>query len=543
MQKSVGINGKSRMQVAAETLYQVLSTLQGEEKIHAGVLFYGHRVGWNQKDPDELLYQQDWSGEIPPNLLPLEDVELVLSPGPIDDSALKQFASQLANVRPWGETPLYLSLVRAAALVDPQSGGETHVVAITDGADNQRQPKDLILTEAQMEQIKTRADVLTAASGPNAKIDLLGFEMDGADNAKARSEFLDICTQTGGAYYPAVSADALLSVLQEILGPSQFSVSDRSLRNTEPIPFGRAVDLKLPDSSPQSFGVSVDRTTEQVLVRGGERVRMYFDRKTNNLFVKPYRKELVASKPFSSKGDVPLADIKVGFHSPRLEPNHENRVRFRCSLSSDSQRFVSRPASVLVRVRALNTDGSPTDNVWYAFNPLFAADVSVPVVEFVAEEWPQECSRARVELWTSWQDIKPEQTLALDQLMASSQAIDSISPPRELIAKQSPEANGTYFLIEKYSDSDKFENPFLMQVAHTNESDNPVQWTVRHRFDPIQKVHLQEMIPDRTSAKGKVDLNIELTSFDLIRKHSQTTAEPMELEVLPAGTILQPTDR
>ncbi|HSG72392.1 MAG TPA: hypothetical protein VLA12_18385, partial [Planctomycetaceae bacterium] len=392
-----------------------------------------------------------------------------------------------------------------------------------------------ILSDAQKQQIKSRDDVVAGATGVNAKIDLLGFEMDPEENQASRAEFLAISSQTGGAYYPAVSADALLSVLQQILGPSEFSVTDRSLKTSEPIPFGQSVDLDLSNSSPQSFGVTVDRTTEQIQVREGERIRMYFDRKESRLFVKPYLNERVENASLLSR-----PEISIGFHTPRRVPDHEDHVRFRCSLSLEEDQFLSRPESVVVRVTALKADGSETENVWYAFNPLFATDVSVPVVEFVAEDWPQDFTRARVEFWASWETIEPEDSRPLEEYLNSSETIDLPMRDRPIFARESPEQNGTYYLIENFSESAPIDNPFLMNIV-SNDPESPLRWRVRHRFDRIRGVHLQEMIPERASSGKPAELQVELRSFEGIIRRSLTTAKPAELEVQPAGTILQPT--
>jgi hypothetical protein len=327
-------------------------------------------------------------------------------------------------------------------------------------------------------------------------------------------------------------------VLREILGPSEFSVHDRTLRRVQPIPFGQSADWDITPGSPETVTVSVEQSTAELLLRGGERVRMYFDRKQRRLFVPPYDQELVSRKPLIPAGRGPVADLTVGFHSPRREPDREDRVRFRCSLASVSGQPVARPAMTLIRVRGLKHDGTPADDLWYAFDPLFATDASTPVVEFVAENWPADCPRAQVEFWASWQPLPPDETLSLGEILDSPKTFSDTAPARELIARRSPAGDGTVFLIENFRAGGPIENPFWMRLSAGDNVEAPDVF-VRHRFDSLRGVHLQEMTPGR--AAGAETWQLELRSFQRLSEGSLSIADPVELTILRAGTILQPT--
>ena len=68
---------------------------QGERRV--GVRFYGHRVGWNTKQPTDRLVQQEYARPIPSDLMPYEDVELILPLGRFDQIAAGRVAQLIAK--------------------------------------------------------------------------------------------------------------------------------------------------------------------------------------------------------------------------------------------------------------------------------------------------------------------------------------------------------------------------------------------------------------------------------------------------------------
>ena len=102
-----------RIEAAKIALKQMLSGLADEGDARVGVIFYGHRVGWNLKKPDEVLRQSDYARPIPDDLRPSEDVEMVLPLGRFDQVVAGGVFDLMKTLKPWGETPLYLSLVDA----------------------------------------------------------------------------------------------------------------------------------------------------------------------------------------------------------------------------------------------------------------------------------------------------------------------------------------------------------------------------------------------------------------------------------------------
>ena len=95
--------------------------LTGEENpFHVGLMIYGHRVGWNPANPNEVVIRDPQNPRRfiprPPEMAqinPSNDVELVLPPGPFSQNEFDEVSRKLATLHNLGETPLYLAIIRA----------------------------------------------------------------------------------------------------------------------------------------------------------------------------------------------------------------------------------------------------------------------------------------------------------------------------------------------------------------------------------------------------------------------------------------------
>jgi hypothetical protein len=210
---------RQRLDLATTNLGSMLDDIvkrnREGEGTRVGVRFYGHRLGWISQG-DELAKQEDYKGTIPDDLTPSEDVELVQPLGRFDGGVASKIDVLLNSLEPWGETPLYLSLMQA--LDDFNSdGAETRksIIAITDGEDYQSlhnlngpkpQPTTLDMLLAAWERSKFRPP-----------IHILGFDIAANQAAAAREAFERIKKRTGGSYKEIKSGADLLTELREHL--------------------------------------------------------------------------------------------------------------------------------------------------------------------------------------------------------------------------------------------------------------------------------------------------------------------------------------
>src|SRR5262249_31663465 len=132
----------TRMEVAKAALLRMLNSLAARGDARVGVLLYGHRVGWSTRERNQLLTQATYGGPLPEGLKPYEDVETILPLGRFDSLAVAKIAERLDKVKPWGETPLYLSLTQALQeFRDDDPDAQKSVVVITDGVNYQFNPR------------------------------------------------------------------------------------------------------------------------------------------------------------------------------------------------------------------------------------------------------------------------------------------------------------------------------------------------------------------------------------------------------------------
>ncbi|MEU6080274.1 VWA domain-containing protein [Streptomyces sp. NPDC047108] len=127
-----------------------------------------------------------------------DDTRLARPVEPLDRAAIKQ---AVADVTPKGDTPIGLSLRRAAAdLPEPAKGslGRRTILLISDGEDTCGAPRPCAVAEQ------------LGGNGVDLRIDTIGFQVRG----KARDELECIAEAGHGSYYDAPDAEALARQLQ-----------------------------------------------------------------------------------------------------------------------------------------------------------------------------------------------------------------------------------------------------------------------------------------------------------------------------------------
>lgn len=195
----------TRMEATKDVLKATLTRLSSQGDHQTSIWLFGHRIAWEEKDDPALLEQTDYlehslGFKALEDLLPGDDVELVRPMTTLMPRDLPTLFSRLDTVKPWGEDPLYLSLVRALdSLSRDAASHRAAVIVITDGANKQ-----------WVSRFKaTKQDVLDAADrrGTPVHIIALGMEADGKRQTEA--EFHQIAERTRGRYHRANSAASI----------------------------------------------------------------------------------------------------------------------------------------------------------------------------------------------------------------------------------------------------------------------------------------------------------------------------------------------
>lgn len=214
--------GTSRMDVAQDALKAQLEELAGSGRYRVAVWLFGHRLAW---EPDviepNLLEQttyleQSLGFSVLADLLPGDDVELVRPMIKLEPQSLQPLYMKLAVVKPWGEDPLYLALVRALDNFGRQvPAADRRIVVITDGGNRQGLSKFLTGKAQVLEAIDRRPVAV--------HIVRLGDEDIGR---QAEAELKQIASQSQGSYAHALTANELtekLAVAFDASSPRQES--------------------------------------------------------------------------------------------------------------------------------------------------------------------------------------------------------------------------------------------------------------------------------------------------------------------------------
>eukprot|EP00903_Cladosiphon_okamuranus_P004071 g4069.t1 len=165
----------TRIEIAREVMSQFLEGYDTAQPL--GVIAYGHR-----KRGD------------------CEDIEILLSPGTIDPSAVSR---QINSLLPRGKTPLAESLLRAGRLI-PANSEDANILLITDGLETCGGDPCAVAKELIAEGIKVRAHVV-------------GFGL-----TKAEADSLAcIAHLTGGQIFNPSNGDELLDALKQSVAAAE----------------------------------------------------------------------------------------------------------------------------------------------------------------------------------------------------------------------------------------------------------------------------------------------------------------------------------
>lgn len=210
-EQDVRDDDSTRIDAAKDVLKTALTTLASEGDRRVAVWLFGHRLAWDQSDDPQLIEQTRYLDEsqgfqVLESLLPGDDVELMRPLDQILPRDLERTFALLDAVEPWGESPLYLAMVRALDNLQRRaSRADTALVVITDGRNKQ-----------WIGQHKTgKNNVLDAIQRRPVAVHVIAVGQKGSLQSEA--ELRSITSTSGGLFTRAVTADALADVLDGVL--------------------------------------------------------------------------------------------------------------------------------------------------------------------------------------------------------------------------------------------------------------------------------------------------------------------------------------
>lgn len=415
-----------------EPVEGVLERLAGTGLYKIGLRIYGHRVGWNPSNVQEVRRREDEILKLFPGAVnrdaylaelrqirPGDDVDRVLPITDFTGRELTEVGRLLYKLKPWGITPLYLSIVRAVEQdFEPGSDAtQRRIVVLTDGKDEQTQDPDLPrnLYKNQKAVIDAFEQHRRQHRNDPIQLDVVGFQL-----SEAR-ELEEIAKQTGGGFYRADDPQQLIGQLERSLGLSNFEVVPQAGSPIGPGDFGKWLEIDPAPRKPTSHLVRLLSTRSpvetSVVLSGGEALEMQLSDDGRRLEHRRYNQDLRDSAERLRDPD-PRSEGReflIATHQPPTRSGNE--VRFPISFQSwDETQFTPRPQEAWVEIRPLLADGTALPKTYTFFDRYFEPGRPVPVLLYEVPHWPAEATQAEIDIWCKLHSTEANREVTLGEV-------------------------------------------------------------------------------------------------------------------------------
>ena len=543
-----------RLEIAKSALQGMLDQLAAQGETRVGVRLFGHRVGWSTTEPVRVLRQTTYARPIPPDLSPGEDVELILPLGRFDSVMAGQVAALLRTVRPWGQTPLYRSLVEALQDFEAdEADTDKHVVVISDGMNYQFTPS--ASGQFTVPNPTTMDDVVAAWGKLQPALHIVGFGIPEKEQAAAEQAYRELVARTKGEFETsAVEAQALLRKLDGLLAKSTYRVRNASDQDAGapleqdgtvsprrgPAHLGESLIVTPPPSGLQTYDVRCQTTHTSLGLRGGENVVLELSDDGRRIDGVAY---LEGSPRFGRLTDGRLGTstgFTVGAHRPIAE---QGGVRFLVSLQHEQRRFVPRPAEIWIELIPVTPDGRPAGARYTFYDAEFDPQTPVPALRWLAKGWPAQAQQASVRFWCKAEATAPEVTVPLSQLKAAPAdrqtfpALPGIALQLETVQRQ--EAIGVRVVEWHGADSEGVGSLRVQLAGPAGTRLRPQR--VVHLFDAEQRVAAHVFFVADLKAFAATGWEIQLTKASAVRSDAQQLDKPLEVGITETVELLAPT--
>lgn len=523
-------NTQTRFDAARNALFTLLQKLAEQRNTRVGLTFFGHRVGWNPNQPRQLLIQDEFLQGISTDLKPYNDVETLLPIGRFDLGVLQSVAPIINSTKPWGETPLYLSITEAISELQKEDQLRSRrIIVMTDGANHQVNP-----SAAERRSVN---DVLSALP-EGIRVDIVGFGVSDDDSQQARTEFEAITSQSQGQFIPVDDVTELVQSLSGLIESEDFEVVLPSGVVTLSQP-GQRINLTLDDAS-QSVTVAMGEARETIHVSGGEAIQLILSDDKRGFFVPKW---LQGNPEFVSLGrgqPFVRSAIECGIQTIQMT---DATTSFEFSLQHTARQFLAKPTSVQIVVFPTDQNGNRVGVEYLADVETFRADTPVPAFGFQAMGWPPQATHAEISVSVGERQTKPIDAIPLNELDATDhvrsthRSISGLNGVHVYVVAD-PRARNTVTVVEKHED----ESPGLDSVVvRLNGKQTPLR-KIR-RVDTKNRVVATIFEFSSSTSIDLVQNSIEFILATQMQRDSLRLAKPVVLPVSTNSGLLIPTIR
>ena len=206
----------TRLSISKDVILAALNDLSVDAKGRPVALWlYGHRLAWEpgKTDPDLLeqtkYLEQTLGFQVLTHLLPGDDVEIVRPAIKLEPRHLNEIEMRLSVVKPWGEDPLYLTMLRAIDNLGSSAVTGAHrIIVVTDSGNHQGMCK-----------FATNKEQIFEALERSAPVTLNMIVLGGTDsiNRQTEAEFNQLAGKSHGQVAFARSGAELAAKMRDAL--------------------------------------------------------------------------------------------------------------------------------------------------------------------------------------------------------------------------------------------------------------------------------------------------------------------------------------
>lgn len=544
---------QKRIEIAVNALTQILNRLKSSGKYKVSLWLYGHRCGDDQKGG---LPWHGAFGKNPGNVLPSDDVDVVIPRRVLDDNSYLEFRSLLRNkVIAHGLTPLYLAMCRVLEedLANAPANAPRRMIVITDGNDKVS-PNANATWRPNKELMRSTVDVTEelrkANGGSPILLDIVGC---GIDDSSDLQEIVKYSKEKFGSdtaeYHDVNNGIARLSgTLEKALGLYAITITPEDERQsrlvdrtmvvgeTRQLPSGRAkysakVDGQS-DADAARFSVEADESIAVSLQKQpNDRFPLVFRRNDFNNQADPF-------PPVHGIPDRPDADFdpKSYYLSALRAEIDKGNVPFKIAVQNGKpERFSPRPAEYWVKITPLIRRPALNDQPlepYIFYDRDFEPKQSVPVISCLARNWPDGANAAEISVF-----FKMHATQNLDPLTISDIALGE-KPFEKLTLRTKSGSEVVRFAVVVKQDSDfsyvivkelhEQGSPNL-ELARVSISQSPHS-TVRRYYSDENRIE-HKFIYKNVDREQINKFQILITPYEDLIKNAVRVTEPLRVIV------------
>ena len=392
----------SKLHVAVAALRTMTERLGERNDTRVGVRLFGHRVGWRTDQADTIVRQQDYPHPIAPTLQPYQDVELLLPLGRFDSITAGQVHQQLDTLKPWGESPIYLSLVEAASDFQGESPQtERRIVVITDGINYQFNPPP--------EFNHSRSDVEQLCAEQGIRVHIVGFAIPEEEQSEATREFTQLTAKTGGIFTTAVNPSELLRSLEQLVERATYRVVDGRghVYNAET---GETVRIATA-AQRQTCRIEAAQALADTMIEGGEALQLTLSRDQQQIQSVSYEADNPVFVALLADASHAPTGYQAGFHQSRWT---DGAVEFPVSFQRTDRGIPQRPRAVWIEITPQRRRSATTADRYLFCDANYEPDLPVPLLRCRCLNWPNDADIAEIRLWCFPQELPFDEELPID---------------------------------------------------------------------------------------------------------------------------------